>query len=73
MPFSDFKLEDYLGYTLSNTRVKNKCDAMWEWEPLLESNGHGYFTRQEHVTPFIGKKKCCFTSACCYKIMLSAR
>lgn len=23
-------------------------------EPLLESNGFGYFTRQEHVTPFIG-------------------
>jgi hypothetical protein len=23
-------------------------------EPLLESNGFGYFTRQEHVTPFAG-------------------
>lgn len=24
------------------------------WQPLLEDNGSGYFTRQEHVTPHIG-------------------
>merc|ERR1712176_1565315 len=26
----------------------------WFWEPLLESDGRGYFVRQEHVTPFCG-------------------
>jgi hypothetical protein len=26
----------------------------WNWAPLLESNGFGYFTRQEHVMPHIG-------------------
>lgn len=24
------------------------------WQPLLESNGIGYITAQEHVTPHIG-------------------
>lgn len=26
----------------------------WNWEPLLETDGFGYFTKQEHVTPFAG-------------------
>ena len=33
---------------------KEDCEMAWKWEPLLESNGAGYFTRQEHVTPFVG-------------------
>lgn len=42
------------------TRGKQTCPKRfldkdsWEWEPLLESDGHGYFTKQQHVTPFIG-------------------
>jgi hypothetical protein len=31
-----------------------KCNAKWSWESLLETNGNGYFTKQEHVTPFAG-------------------
>jgi hypothetical protein len=33
----------------SKTKMKK-----WPWFPLLESDGHGYFTRQEFVTPHIG-------------------
>ena len=33
---------------------KERCFEKWYWEPLLETNGNGYFTKQEHVTPFAG-------------------
>lgn len=60
MPFSDFQFGNYFGYkpSLENGYSKNECKNIWEWSPLLESNGAGYFTRQEHVTPFAGKCKC---------------
>mmetsp|Transcript_26657 Transcript_26657/g.37568 ORF Transcript_26657/g.37568 Transcript_26657/m.37568 type:complete len:541 (+) Transcript_26657:113-1735(+) len=32
-----------------------KNSAKKSWKPMLEDNGRGYFTRQEHVTPHIGK------------------
>jgi hypothetical protein len=58
MPFSDFDYEGYTSYkTQSNKNGdlrKSNCNKEWYWEPLLESNDAGYFTRQEHVTPFAG-------------------
>ena len=58
MPFSDFQLgEEYSTYkTVPNKprMMDKKCSKEWHWEPLLESDGKGYFTKQEHVTPFAG-------------------
>lgn len=57
MPFSDFEYGDYKPYTPAKTSwwsLERQCDDQWSWEPLLESNGNGYFTKQEHVTPFAG-------------------
>jgi hypothetical protein len=57
IPFSDFDYEDYTSYKMQSNKegnLRNNCNKEWYWEPLLESNGAGYFTRQEHVTPFAG-------------------
>lgn len=34
--------------------METHCNRRWCWEPLLESNQAGYFSKQEFVTPFIG-------------------
>jgi hypothetical protein len=61
MPFSDFDYNEYSAYrTTSQTSSSKKqptrkgCNSKWYWEPLLETNGNGYFSKQEHVTPFAG-------------------
>ncbi len=55
MPFCDFDFEEYSAYQVSRTKNSDKaCKKDWNWEPLLETDGNGYFTRQEHVTPFVG-------------------
>jgi len=58
MPFSDFDYKEYSAYTASQTSSSKKrtkgYNANWYWEPLLDTNGNGYFTKQEHVTPFAG-------------------
>jgi len=43
------KISGVQGLKESQTKMKK-----WPWYPLLESDGHGYFTRQEFVTPHIG-------------------
>ena len=60
MPFADFNFEKYKAYEtafndITSTFDDSYCTRPWKWSPLLESNGNGYFTRQEHVTPFAGK------------------
>eukprot|EP00752_Nemacystus_decipiens_P017791 g15951.t1 len=58
VPFTgDFSYEDcagnkWNGYTPKNTPYKFKHKK--RWQPLLESDGIGYITTQEHVTPHIG-------------------
>ena len=57
MPFSDFDYKEYSKYKVSPSSPldrRNCADEKWNWEPLLESDGNGYFTKQEHVTPFAG-------------------
>uniref|UniRef100_A0A7S1FQU0 Vanadium-dependent haloperoxidase NapH1-like second helical-bundle domain-containing protein n=1 Tax=Corethron hystrix TaxID=216773 RepID=A0A7S1FQU0_9STRA len=43
------RFTDRTGY-----RPKMHHKAKKRWQPLLEDDGRGYFTRQEHVTPHIG-------------------
>jgi len=38
----------------SNEFKKRPKQIRKRWQPLLEDDGRGYFTRQEHVTPHIG-------------------
>jgi len=62
MPYSDFSIEGNDGETYGGYEVDyingvpkgNGNKRRWPWQPLLESDGRGYFTKQEHVTPFIG-------------------
>lgn len=60
MPFSDFDYKnEYSAYQVASPKAsksnnKMSCNKKWYWEPLLETNHYGYFTRQEHVTPFAG-------------------
>jgi len=59
MPFSDFNFEEYSVYdalqaSAANKYRSDKCNEEWHWENLIETNGRGYFTKQEHVTPFAG-------------------
>lgn len=59
MPFRDFDYEGYSAYKPQEGNSKNEsdnheCKKEWSWEPLLETNYVGYFTKQEHVTPFAG-------------------
>ncbi|CAM9609976.1 unnamed protein product, partial [Hapterophycus canaliculatus] len=56
-PFSDFSYKDssgnrWNGYTPKNTPYK--VTRRKRWQPLTETDGLGYITAQEHVTPFIG-------------------
>ena len=39
----------------NNSNNGNNRNSLRPWDPLLESNGRGYFVRQTHVVPFIGK------------------
>ena len=34
--------------------LENSRKGYWPWQPLIESNGLGYFSKQAHVTPFCG-------------------
>jgi len=62
MNYNDFSFvgedgEAYNGYEVQYVNgVPNGIgnQRRWPWQPLLESDGRGYFTKQEHVTPFIG-------------------
>ncbi len=59
MPFRDFDYEEYSAYKPKENSLKqansgNQCKKEWFWEPLLETNYAGYFTKQEHVTPYAG-------------------
>ena len=60
MPFGDFAFKAYSPYEAlpsvprRGNDDKERCFEKWYWEPLLETNGNGYFTKQEHVTPFAG-------------------
>ena len=40
----------YTPYSVDPTRTTSH----WPWQPLVDSNGLGYFARQEHVVPHIG-------------------
>jgi hypothetical protein len=47
IPFQDWRSRQY--------QYQPDYDAQHSWKPLLETNGIGYLTRQEHVTPHIGQ------------------
>eukprot|EP00903_Cladosiphon_okamuranus_P012376 g11599.t1 len=50
--YQDSAGNEWDGYTPENTPYKFKRTK--KWQPLLESNGFGYISTQEHVTPHIG-------------------
>ncbi|CAM9270140.1 unnamed protein product [Ectocarpus sp. 6 AP-2014] len=50
--YTDSAGNEWNGYTPKNTPYKFKRTK--RWQPLLESDGLGYITAQEHVTPHIG-------------------
>jgi len=56
LPFSDFSFvgangASYEPYDIDTTpRTKDH----WPWAPLMDSDGMGHFSKQQHVTPFIG-------------------
>uniref|UniRef100_A0A7S2GXC0 Vanadium-dependent haloperoxidase NapH1-like second helical-bundle domain-containing protein n=1 Tax=Helicotheca tamesis TaxID=374047 RepID=A0A7S2GXC0_9STRA len=50
LPFSDT-----IGYEPKNVYQRKKAFKR-KWQPLMESDGRGFFYRQEHVTPHIGLK-----------------
>jgi hypothetical protein len=64
MPVSDFVYREYSTYKVdpscsdsTNQHYdggESKCAKKWHCEPLLEMDGNGYFTKQEHGTPFAG-------------------
>lgn len=68
MPYRDFDYTDTNGNTYSRyqpnpsrfnpawskTGTCLRTPEPWNWEPLLETNGFGFFSEQLHVTPFIG-------------------
>jgi len=41
---------------LKKKRGQGKILNKFRWKPMLEEDGRGYFSRQEHVTPHIGKR-----------------
>lgn len=41
---------------LKKKRGPGKILNKFRWKPMLEEDGRGYFSRQEHVTPHIGKR-----------------
>jgi len=42
------------GWPWQGNLLRNGKTKGWPWQPLIESDGSGYFTKQEHVTPFAG-------------------
>jgi hypothetical protein len=56
MPYNDFSFKDASGRLHKPYRPKKnpKGQDAWSWTPLLVSNGRGYFSRQEFVTPHAG-------------------
>ena len=44
----------YNQYSVNHDLKQTGNFKFWPWQPLLESDGRGYFTKQEHVTPFAG-------------------
>ena len=44
----------YNQYSVNHDLKQTGNSKFWPWQPLLESDGRGYFTKQEHVTPFAG-------------------
>ncbi|CAM9200218.1 unnamed protein product, partial [Laminaria digitata] len=57
IPFSDYEAKDSAGNTWTPYQPQNspyKLTKRRRWQPLIESNGLGYLTTQEHVTPHIG-------------------
>jgi hypothetical protein len=45
--------QDITGYRPVTSTNGNRIDR---WQPLIENNGKGYFTTQNHITPHIGTK-----------------
>ena len=58
LPYSDFDYTDEDGNAYEHYEVQPRkgesTTSTWPWQPLVESDGLGYFTKQEHVTPFAG-------------------
>jgi hypothetical protein len=57
MPYKDFAFMDAAGNEYEPYEPKKNPKQgryKWFWEPLLEADGKGYFTRQQHVTPYCG-------------------
>lgn len=54
VPQSQYRLpfQDFTNYEPKNSPWELKYT--FKWQPLLESNGRGFFFRQEHVTPQAG-------------------
>eukprot|EP00903_Cladosiphon_okamuranus_P005324 g5322.t1 len=50
--YQDSAGNEWSGYTPKNTPYRFKRTK--KWQPLLESDGLGYISTQEHVTPHIG-------------------
>ena len=48
-PFSDTT-----GYYVKNQPQITNSQYKFNWRPIQENDGNGYFSRQEHVTPHIG-------------------
>lgn len=51
-PLYALPFQDYSEYTPRNTPWSIRFP--FRWQPLLETNGVGFFFRQEHVVPFAG-------------------
>eukprot|EP00804_Cyclotella_cryptica_P022910 CCRYP_005085-RA/>CCRYP_005085-RA protein AED:0.25 eAED:0.25 QI:492/1/1/1/1/0.66/3/979/279 len=59
LPYSDFSIVGangvgYSAYKVDYNLKQTGNYKFWPWQPLEESDGLGYFTKQEHVTPFAG-------------------
>ncbi|CAN0141131.1 unnamed protein product, partial [Discosporangium mesarthrocarpum] len=57
IPFSDLNAEDAEG---NSWEPYTPCNSPWKlkrkhrWQPLVETDGVGYISHQQHVTPYIG-------------------
>jgi len=55
LPYSDFSIQGQNGVVYNPYVVEAKRNNdNWPWQPLVDSDGRGFFSKQEHVTPFIG-------------------
>ena len=55
LPYSDFSIVGDNGAAYNPYVVETeRNDDNWPWQPLVDSDGRGFFSKQEHVTPFIG-------------------